>query len=115
MKTETNGQGQESLASANGSPRLFEIAVVVIRHAVILATSEEDALQHVETWEEAWEEHSDLIDTTDREVTDIRDLKVDILDWDDEAHDATSEARKIIAERKVENDPDQRPGEQPKT
>ncbi len=86
------------------SPRLFEVSVLISRTAVILATSEEEALAHVETWEQAWEENSDYIDVTDKEVTTIRDLKVDLLDWDDEAHDATTSARAMIAERAREND-----------
>ena len=85
------------------SPRLFEVSVIIERTAVILATSKEDALEHVETWELAWEENSDLIGVTDKEVTVIRPLKVDLLDWDDEAHVATDEALKLIAKHSEEN------------
>ena len=79
---------------------------MIRRHAVILATSEEDALKHVEDWEDSWGNYSDRIDISDHKVVDTRDLKVsDPRDWKVEAHDITSDARKLLpTDDQEEND-----------
>lgn len=78
------------------APKLFEISCLIHRTVVILATSEKEALSHVETWEEAWASHGDLVGVSDVEVSTIRDLKVPLKDWEDEAHDITTEVRSLI-------------------
>lgn len=100
MKTKTTQEKSEAcagLAAATCSPRLYEVSVNIRRHAVILATSPEDALEHVEDWEDSWDNHSDRLDISDHEVVDIRDPKASNLkDWKVEAHDITSAARKLL-------------------
>lgn len=100
METKTTQENKDAcagLAAATGSPRLYEVSVNIRRHAVILAMSEEDALKHVEDWEDSWENYSDRLDISDREVVDIRTPKVSNLeDWNEEAHDITSAARKLL-------------------
>jgi hypothetical protein len=39
--------------------KLYEISAMVNYHTVILATSEKDALEHVSTWENAWNANAD--------------------------------------------------------
>lgn len=71
--------------------RLFEISAIVTYTAVIAAVSEQDALDHISSWEQSWPSHSDFGGISDIEVIDRRDLVTD--DADDEAHSVTSAAR----------------------
>lgn len=66
--------------------RLFEITAMVTYTVVIAAETEEEALQHVETWEHAWDRYADLIGVSDVEVTAVREpFSQDGLQ--DEAHE----------------------------
>jgi len=76
------------------SVRLYEITAIISRSVVIAATSEEEALAHVETWEQAWETSSDLIGVSDVDLLCVRDMKTD--DWEDEAHEVTPEALSLL-------------------
>lgn len=79
-----------------GGVKLYEIGALVKYAVVVAAVSKEDALQHVETWEDCWPGSSDLIGVSDVEVTDVRDVKSS--DLEDEAHEVTA-AAKAIAEQ----------------
>lgn len=76
--------------------KLYEISALVNYVAVIAATSEAEALEHVSTWRKAWGIHTsaDLIGVTDVEIVNVRERKAS--DVDDEAHDVTSAARRIL-------------------
>lgn len=71
-------------------PKLYEITALVSYSAVIYATSKEDAMEAVSTWENAWHDTADLIGVSDVSVLDVRPLKAS--DWNDEAHEATPSA-----------------------
>lgn len=76
--------------------QLYEVTAFVKYAVVIAATSEENALAEVDTWERSWHENGDLIDVSDVGVNDTRPLKVAPLSWKDEAHELTSEARQAL-------------------
>ena len=112
MSKKTNGQGQESLASARGSLRLYEISALVNYHAVILAESKKAALKEVETWENAWHDTADFTQVSGVDVVDVRRMKSKLENYDDEAHDCSPKAFKAVqkARRRAENNQAQRPG-----
>lgn len=72
-------------------PKLYEISALVSYAVVVLATSKEEALAEVATWEHAWDGNADLIGVSDVEVTDVRDGD------EDDAHEVTANARKALA------------------
>lgn len=61
--------------------KLFEIRVEVSYAVVIAAESGEKALEHVKTWEHAWDSSSSLIGVSTPEIVDVRDGS------EDEAHE----------------------------
>lgn len=73
--------------------QLYEISALVRYHVVILATSKEEALAEVETWENAWHDSSDFVDVTDVDLFHVSDPKASPDHWDDEAHIRTASAR----------------------
>ena len=74
---------------AENEVKLYELTVLVKYHAVIAATSEQDALDHVDSWENAWHDNADLIGVTDLDVCDVRDATSVV----DEAHEVTMKAK----------------------
>lgn len=62
----------------------FEIVALVKYALVIAADSKEEALKHVETWEESWHSHADLVGVSDVEVVDEREPYTN--DLEDECH-----------------------------
>lgn len=82
--------------------RLYEVTALVSYSVVLLATSSEDALAHVATWEHAWDSSADLIGVSDVDVLDVRDLKAS--DWRDEAHECTAAATKASSQNHVLGD-----------
>lgn len=96
-KTTSNRPAQRRLrvqrrVSRRPNVKLYEITALVTYSTVILATSEKDAMEHVETWEQAWTEPSnaDMVGVSDVDLLDVRPLKAS--DWQDEAHDRTLKA-----------------------
>lgn len=77
--------------------RLYEIKAIVTYSTVVAATSEEDAMKHVESWEDTWSvaECTDLIGVSDVELFDVRDLQ-SVETLDDEAHEITQAAREHL-------------------
>jgi hypothetical protein len=68
--------------------KLFEISAMVSYSVVIAAETREAALEHVKTWEHAWDSSSDLIGVSDVEIIDVREpgsQDRDVLE--DEAHE----------------------------
>ncbi len=74
--------------------RLYEVSALISRTVVIAALSAEDAMAHVESWENAWESSSDLIGVSDVEVDHVRDCAA--TDVTDEAHEITDAAREKL-------------------
>jgi hypothetical protein len=91
-KQETNGD-----CPAASCVRLYEITAMISRSVVIAATSKQDALSHVETWEDAWEAVSELIGVSDVDLNNVRDVKTD--NWNDEANQATCAANILLRDR----------------
>jgi hypothetical protein len=73
-------------------PRLFEISVLVNYSTVILATSREEALKEIESWEQCWPNYSDFTAVSDVEVVDERE------GGEDDAHCVTSKAKSLLKE-----------------
>jgi hypothetical protein len=68
--------------------KLFEISALVSYSVVIAAETREQALEHVKTWEHAWDSSSDLIGVSDVEIVDVREpSSQDEDDLEDEAHE----------------------------
>ena len=102
MTPDTNNTAGSDCSSATcsaSSVRLYEIRAIISRSVVIAATSQEEALAHVETWEQAWETSSDLIGVSDVDLLCVRDMKTD--DWEDEAHEATPEALSLLNAKRI--------------
>lgn len=76
--------------------KLYEISALVCYHAVIAAISEEDAMKHIETLENAWHDNADLVAVSDVELFEERAIKSSIVT--DEAHDLTPAARQALME-----------------
>lgn len=74
--------------------RLYEITALISRTVVVAAVSEEDAMKHVESWENAWESSSDLIGVSDVDLDHVRDVAA--TDIDDEAHEVTIAAKAVL-------------------
>ena len=91
---QTPSSGSPSATCSASSVRLYEINAIISRSVVIAATSKEDALSHVETWEKAWETSSELIGVSDVDLFDVRDMATD--DWNDEANEATPAAISLL-------------------
>ena len=100
---EAKCHSDQRLVSRRRKLKLYEISALVNCHAVILAVSEKDAMEHVATWERAWTEpeNADLIGVSDVELTDVRPLKAS--DWRDEAHHRTSKAANDGTHRRAED------------
>lgn len=59
--------------TADNPPKLYEISALVSYHVVILATSKEEALKEVETWENAWHDTGEFNGVSDVDLFDVRD------------------------------------------
>ena len=67
--------------------KLYEVSALV-RYAIVLyADSPEQALKHVETWDEAWHGNAALIGASDVEIVAVRDGEPD------EAHEDVTAAK----------------------
>lgn len=53
--------------------KLIEITALVSYSIVVYADSEEDAAEHVSTWEESWAANADLIGVCDVDILDVRE------------------------------------------
>lgn len=53
--------------------KLYEIRAEVSYCVVIAANSEKEALEHVKTWEHAWDSNSDLKGVSTPDIVDIRE------------------------------------------
>jgi chromosome segregation ATPase len=78
-------------------PLLYEVSAIVSYTAVICAVSERDAMEEVETWEQAWHDTADLIEVHDVEITHTRP----VLDAKSESHDITQAAGRMLSTRAV--------------
>ena len=54
--------------------KLYEIQAIVRCAAVVAAESEEQALAHVETWENSWFQIGEILEVADKSVVDVRDI-----------------------------------------
>jgi len=88
----------ESVKVERTSVRLYEIVALVKYAVVVAATSKDEALKHIETWEKCWPTSSDFIGVSDVELMDVRKL----TDAEDEAHEVTESARAAIAKAEGE-------------
>ena len=71
--TEKTADGAgESSPAPDGWPKLVEVVALVKYAVVIYADSEAQALEHVTTWEHAWDANADLIGVSDVEVGDVQ-------------------------------------------
>ena len=71
-RSTTENAAPGGTGEANCWPKLVEITAVVSYAVVIYADSEDQALEHVKTWEHAWDANADLIGVGDVEVNDVR-------------------------------------------
>lgn len=68
--------------------KLFEIRATVEYAVVIAAETREAALEHVKTWEHAWDSSSDLLGVSDVDIVDVREpSSQNVEDLEDEAHE----------------------------
>jgi len=68
--------------------KLYEICASVDYAVVIAATSREEALEHVKTWEHAWDANADLLGVSNVEIVSVREPRSQLKkDLQDEAHD----------------------------
>lgn len=61
------------MSEQGNTPKLYEISALVSYHVVIRANSKKEALDHVATWEHAWDSNSDLVCVSDVELFDVRE------------------------------------------
>ncbi|MEI6150758.1 MAG: hypothetical protein WCS01_16800 [bacterium] len=80
-------------AAPHGWPKLVEITALVSYSVVVYADSKEQALEHVKTWEHAWDANADLIGVSDVDVLDVR------AGTPEDAHEVTANAPRQTAER----------------
>jgi len=79
--------------------KLYEITNTITYATVVLAVSDEDALEHVASWRTELHNpgNADLVGFDSTELSDERALEVPLKDWDDEAHVITEAASKLIS------------------
>ena len=68
--------------------KLFEIRAIVEYAVVIAAETGKAALEHVKTWEHAWDSSSDLLGVSYVDIVDVREpASQNVEDLEDEAHE----------------------------
>lgn len=55
--------------------KLYELRAYIKCHAVIAAENKEQALAHVETWENSWFQIGEFGEVSDVDVVDVRDIE----------------------------------------
>lgn len=73
--------------------RLFEFTATVSYSVVVAAISEADARDAISSWEQAWPNNSEFLCVDQVELTHVRDLGEQTLDWaEDEANTVSTKA-----------------------